>query len=316
MKKIYFLAVALTFGLTANAQLTDGFEDYPIGPYYGGHWSNWSNNPSTTDEHIIVSDGNASQGTKSGYIGGGGIQDAILDVGMKNGGIWSMSMDLYIDFFASGYFNAQGDLSALGATGNWLCQAYIGLDPTQEGTPQDPGTFYMATRGVAYSFPYPEEQWFNMGVEYNLDNQTMRMFVDGTEMQWVDADGNLIEIPLGDEGSPFLGMLNGFDFFSADVSTSMYIDEINFYGGPFMGLNDIEVSEISVYPTVSSNVINVSSKSAINSLSVYNLNGQEVMKLRPNSSSTQINISSLNAGVYILKIQSGNQTTTKKVVVK
>src|SRR5690606_40108392 len=68
----------------------------------------------------------ASSGVQSGFIGNDEIQDPILDVGMKTSGLWTYSMDIYIDFGASGYFNAQHDLASLGTTGNWAYQCYIG----------------------------------------------------------------------------------------------------------------------------------------------------------------------------------------------
>ncbi|MDD3771038.1 MAG: T9SS C-terminal target domain-containing protein, partial [Weeksellaceae bacterium] len=125
MKKFYLLATALVFSLSANAQLTEGFEDYPLGPYFGGHWTNWSQ-IDIADENILIVSDYASEGVQAGYIGGNGIQDAILDVGMKQGWIWTYSMDIYIEFFASGYFNAQHDLGSMGTTGNWAYQSYIG----------------------------------------------------------------------------------------------------------------------------------------------------------------------------------------------
>lgn len=315
MKKFYLLATALVFSLSANAQLTEGFEDYPLGPYFGGHWTNWSQ-IDIADENILIVSDYASEGVQAGYIGGNGIQDAILDVGMKQGGIWTYSMDIYIEFFASGYFNAQHDLGSMGTTGNWAYQSYIGLDPTVEGSPQDPGTFYFASGGTAYSFPYPEETWFNIAVQHDMDNNTCRIFFDGEEYFWQDAGGNIIDIPFGDDPL-FQGKINGFDFYSADPSSSMFIDNIKFYEGEFhLGVQDVTVNSIEVYPTVTKDIVNVAAKSEINNIAVYNTLGQQVLNVKASGTTTQINVSSLPAGVYMVKIQSGKEIITKKIVVK
>lgn len=62
-----------------NAQVTinDNFESYPVGSYFGGHWSNWSG--TTGAENLIVTNAQASSGTKSGAINTNG-QDVILKV--------------------------------------------------------------------------------------------------------------------------------------------------------------------------------------------------------------------------------------------
>ena len=306
MKKIYFLATALVFGYTAKAQLTDSFEDYPVGPYFGGHWTNWS--MVDNDENILVVDGMASDGTQSGYIGGDEIQDAILDTGMKTGGLWTYSMDIYIDFGASGYFNAQHDLSALGTDGNWAYECYIGLDPTQAGFPPDAGTFYLASAGTAYTFPYDEEVWFNFAIEHDMDNDEISIFMDGNPIVFSQA------IPFGDNPA-FMGKLNGFDFYSASEVNSMYIDNIQFYQGE-LGVKDIQINEISVYPTVSNDVVNIAAKSDISNIAVFNTAGQQVMRVNPKGTNAQINVTALPAGVYMVKIQSGKEVITKKIVVK
>ena len=306
MRKIYLLATALAFSLSANAQLTDGFEDYPLGSYFGGHWTNWS--MIDNNENIIVSADQASEGTQSGFIGNDEIQDAILMVGMKTSGKWTYSMDIFIDFGSSGYFNAQHDLAQLGATGNWAYQAYIGLDPTVAGNPPVPGTFYLAAGGTAYNFNYVEEEWFNVALEHDLDTNTMKLFVDGVELDFGQT------IPFGDDPN-FQGKLDGFDYFSAAPTNFMYIDNIKFYAGE-MGVSDLTSASISVYPTVTKDVVNVSAKSNISNIAVYNTAGQQVMRVNPNGMNAQINVNSLPAGVYMVKIQSGKETLTKKIVVK
>lgn len=315
MRKVYFMAVAIVIGLSAKAQLTEGFESYPLGPYFGGNWTNWDLT-NIADENIIISNDYASEGVQSGYIGGNEIQDPILNVGTHQGGLWTYSMDIYIEFFASGYYNAQHDLNALGTSGNWGYEVYIGLDPTQTGSPQDPGTFYFTSAGTAYPFSYPEEEWFNFAVEHNLDTNIVRIFYNGQEVQFQDQGGNIVQIPFGSD-PVYQGKIGGFDYYSAGPSVSMYIDNIKFYQGGFtMGVNDVAVNSIEVYPTVTKDLVNIVSKSEINSVAVFNTLGQQMMKLSPNKSETQVNVSSLPAGVYMLRIQSGKELTTKKIVVK
>lgn len=311
MKKIYFLALALTGFVFSNAQLTDDFESYPEGPYFGGNWTNWSNDPTATELHLIVATDQAAGGTKAGYIGSDLVQDPVLNVGLKTSGVWTYSHDMYIDFGSSGYFNAQHDLASLGTEGNWAYQAYVGIDPTQTGTPPSPGLFYLATAGIAYSFPYVEEEWFNIALEHDLDNDIVRIYLNGELL----AFGEGSDLPLGDD-PVFQGKLNGFNYYSAAGTNSMYFDNVKFYEGP-LAVNDANVvSTISVYPTVANEVINVTAKSNISEVSVFNTNGQQVAKVAGNGTSAQVNVSALPAGVYIVKTVAGKETKTTKVVVK
>lgn len=311
MKKFYFLALALTGFVFSNAQLTDGFESYPEGPYFGGSWTNWTNDSSATELHLIVASDQAASGTKAGYIGGDLVQDPVLNVGLKTSGVWTYSMDMYIDFGSAGYFNAQHTLTQMGTEGNWAYQAYVGMDPTQTGTPPAPGTFYLATAGIAYSFPYTEEQWFNIAIEHDIDNNIIRLYLDGELL----AFGEGSDLPFGDNPA-FQGQLAGFNYYSASAENSMYFDNIEFYEGP-LSVNDISSqTSISVYPTVANEVINVSAKSNISEVTVFNTAGQQVAKVAGNGTSAQVNVSALPAGVYVVKTVAGKEIKTTKVVVK
>ena len=311
MKKIYFLAVSLALGFSANAQITDGFESYPDGPYFGGHWSNWSG-ASSPDENIVVASDQFSSGAKSGYIGNNGTQDAILLMGTgRNSGTWTLEFDAYIDFGSGGYYNVQQKLADLGVTGNWGNQIYFGMIPEANNvmTP-NPGVGRIQDFSDLYhEFTFDEETWFSVAHEINLDTGTIKFYIDGVEVP--PSNGDPIAYPGG-----IGGFLEAADFYSAANFNSMYIDDVKFYEGPIMGVSDVTGATISVYPTVVKDNVNISAKSNITNVAVFNTAGQQVLKSNPNSVSTQVNMSALPAGVYIVKIQAGKETLTKKVVVK
>ncbi|WP_309641060.1 T9SS-dependent choice-of-anchor J family protein [Flavobacterium sp.] len=73
-------------------------------------------------------------------------------------------------------------------------------------------------------------------------------------------------------------------------------------------------SNFSVFPNPTSNVLNITnnSDSAINNIQVTDINGRIVKEVKINTN--QINISELNAGVYLLKISTDNGTGTTKIV--
>lgn len=68
-----------------------------------------------------------------------------------------------------------------------------------------------------------------------------------------------------------------------------------------------------VFPNPASNVVNISSKIAIDKMELYNVLGKKVMQ----STNTKVlNVESLNAGIYVLKIFNNNKSSTKKIVIK
>lgn len=294
MKKIYILALAF-FGLTLNAQFTDDFESYPTGPYFGGHWSTWSG--SAGAESIIVSIDQASSGTKSGFIGGDTVQDAVLKLGNKTGGIWTVEWKMFVTFASTGYYNFQEN-EVIGA-GTWGVQVQFNFEAATPGV----GIFQDDT-GVTTgnTFNYPEEEWFTLRHVINLDTDTAVIYLNDTEIY----------------NGPFYSQsatLGAVDFYSVDANNAYYIDDVVFMEGT-MGVNDNSLSSISVYPTVANDIINVSAKSNISEVAVFNMSGQQVLRVSPQGTSTQVNVSALPAGAYVVKTIAGKETKSTKVVVK
>lgn len=304
MKKIYILALAL-FGVSLNAQFTDDFESYSPGPYFGGHWSNWSGS-NIPNENIEISTNFAFSGEKSGLIGGNGVQDAILKLGNKFSGVWSVQQKFYIPSGSSGYFNFQEDENV--TTGIWGIEFYYGYIAPDF---PDNNSFLVATDEVTSAavylagYDHPYDEWFTMTNVFDLDEGTVRVYFNDTEIY--SGEAYLDSFQLG-----------GADYYSADPSNQLYIDDVVFAEGDIMmGVSDVNsTSTISVYPTVANEVVNVTAKSNISEVSVFNANGQQVLKVNPNGTSAQINVSALPAGVYVVKTLAGKEMKSTKVVVK
>ncbi|HLV23588.1 MAG TPA: T9SS type A sorting domain-containing protein [Moheibacter sp.] len=76
-----------------------------------------------------------------------------------------------------------------------------------------------------------------------------------------------------------------------------------------MGVSDLNASTISVYPNPATNFVKASTE--VKEMTVLNMNGQVVAT----SKSSSVNVSTLPAGVYVVKVQDmkGNVTTSKIV---
>lgn len=78
------------------------------------------------------------------------------------------------------------------------------------------------------------------------------------------------------------------------------------------------IEGLSVYPNPvqhATATISITSKSgALKKVSIYNVLGKQIA--RTVSTRKELNISTLNSGVYILKITEGNVSETRKLVIK
>ena len=95
---------------------------------------------------------------------------------------------------------------------------------------------------------------------------------------------------------------------------AFFFDNIIFSGT--LGTNTQSESQFAVYPNpTSKGYVNITSKVAgAKSVSIFDVLGKQVVKTT--LIGDRLDISKLNSGVYIVKIEQGKTSTTKKLVVK
>lgn len=92
----------------------------------------------------------------------------------------------------------------------------------------------------------------------------------------------------------------------------MKVDDISVTAG--VGVDNHEVNA-NIYPNPANNVLNITSTENINLVEVYNMMGQMVGMYEANDVNTQINTTHFANGVYTVKIETENGTSTKKFTV-
>lgn len=81
-----------------------------------------------------------------------------------------------------------------------------------------------------------------------------------------------------------------------------------------MSVNDYSFNNFNIYPNPVQNQLNLKSDQIISEVILYNLLGQQLIKVSPKSQQTQLDVSSLSAGTYILKaVVNGNEKSFKIV---
>ncbi len=83
-----------------------------------------------------------------------------------------------------------------------------------------------------------------------------------------------------------------------------------------LSVNDLSTSEFKIYPNpTSAGFVNITSNTAdAMAVTVYDVLGKKV--LNETVSNNRLNVSTLNSGIYIMKISQNNATVTKKLVIK
>ena len=291
MKKIYILAiVAFAFSLTANSQtiiISDDFELYGLGPMGNQNpsvWTNWSG-VTGTDEDIQVSDTWASSGTQSGNVPGitSPLCDALMLCGEVGAGQYTVRFNVYIPSGNSAYWNfQQEEAPGVQWNGEWLFDA---------------GSVEYLDNGDTAT--YPEDQWFEVKYEINLDFSEISMWVDG--VLFLD-----LEVYPGSQ-------IGAMDFFSALANNDYWIDDI-LYTDEFLGVDDFSADVFSVYPNPVRDVLNISSKAAVDSITVYDILGKVVLQAQPNAISPSIDMGALASGAYLVNVTIGNASKTIKVI--
>jgi len=80
------------------------------------------------------------------------------------------------------------------------------------------------------------------------------------------------------------------------------------------GVDGFALSHLVVYPNPTHDVITITNSNAITTVAVTNLLGQTVLTQNVNAETTQVNLSGLAAGTYILQVANANASTTVKIV--
>ena len=84
-------------------------------------------------------------------------------------------------------------------------------------------------------------------------------------------------------------------------------------GGDIYGNAD-KINMVKYYPNPVNNTLNVQANTTIQEIEIYNLLGQRVIVLKPNTSATEINMADLQAAVYMMKVTMNGNVEIYRVI--
>jgi hypothetical protein len=180
-----------------------------------------------------------------------------------------------------------------------------------------------------YNFSWDYSVFFNQTPVLNVWKHIVCTFEQSTNTASIYINGvSVFSGPLNmntaDNGILYLGSLFG----ETGSRYIGYVDDLQIYT---YALNATEVSnlfnnntltsenfntnnlDVKLYPNPVRDILNIEIESDIQSIEIYNIQGQKVLS----SNQKQINVSDLAAGMYMVRIQdTDNNIATKKIVIK
>ena len=163
--------------------------------------------------------------------------------------------------------------------------------------------------------------WYAKGQDPSYAAEHFAVYVSTTGANPSDFTTNLYEGETGGDWVQYTASLSEYAgqniriaFRHYNVSDMFYIDLDDITIDGVVGIDDPDMN-ISVYPNPVNNVLNINANCNINSVEVYNMMGQMVGTYDANDVKASINTTSFANGVYTVRINTENGTTTKKFTV-
>ncbi|PKP24140.1 MAG: hypothetical protein CVU03_13545, partial [Bacteroidetes bacterium HGW-Bacteroidetes-2] len=83
-----------------------------------------------------------------------------------------------------------------------------------------------------------------------------------------------------------------------------------------LSTSDNTIEGFTFYPNPTSDVLNVKANSTIDTITIYNTLGQQILNKTIGATTSQLNVSNLTTGVYLIKVISEGQTGTYRLIKK
>ena len=126
--------------------------------------------------------------------------------------------------------------------------------------------------------------------QFDLDLTTLANWDGGLNQMKYDNDGNGGNLPL------------------------IYVSNLYFYNSATASVGKIQDFELSLYPNPVKNIVNITTGESIDMVRIYDITGRMVKKANPNSNDFIIDITTLDKGLYLVKLDSRDKTSSAKII--
>lgn len=207
--------------------------------------------------------------------------------------------------------NSSGELG-LGSTAAVYQPTQVGTDTNWAKTA--PGWYHtiaLKNDGTLWSWGYNNSGQLGLGTIAGSNYSPAQV---GTDNDWIDIRSGLyFGAALKASGEIYTWGRNDYGQLGTGNLVNSSIPVVVNCSG-VLSSKDFNVLNIKMYPNPVKDVLTISLDTEITSISIYNLMGQEVIAKSVNATENKIDVSSLHAGTYLVKIQANNKMETIKMI--
>jgi hypothetical protein len=182
----------------------------------------------------------------------------------------------------------------------------------------EPGTNTNVQLTFATGYTYDINIWidFNNDFDFNDAGELVKTGIACTSANPNTVDASFL-MPLTAPTGPHrmrIGTADDGQVPPAPCYNGAYGVTLDFTVDTTLGSNSFDTSNFVAYPNPVKDVLNLSYKTAISNVKVINLLGQEVVNAKANTNDVQVDMSALNAGVYIVNVTVDDTVHSIKVI--
>ena len=101
---------------------------------------------------------------------------------------------------------------------------------------------------------------------------------------------------------------------TSNLNNKVWYDNLYAYKGTPLGINEVNSFSVVTYPNPVENTLNVSAGISVDSVSIFDITGREVLRAKPNATAFSLDVADLNKGLYLVTVKAGKQELTTKLV--
>ena len=307
MKKplLFLSAIGMSLGLSAQTVIfEDNFDSYTADMGVAEQSLTWDTWDGSAGADGAVSTDFAFSGANSAKIEGM-TTDLVLPIGPYSAGKYDLKFKMLLTD-AGGYFNLLHQWSATSTTYQWAVDVFFGAD----------GTVTWTSGGAAGgSSSVALNEWFDVQVTADMDMDMGYLYINGVVInswQWSLNNAN---------GTAGLNVLEAADFFGTNDAGGeglYYIDDVQLIESTGVYTEEVNAANIAMWPNPANNQLNIALPSSTQSANVqiFDAQGRVVANTLVTTTIQNIDINTLEAGIYTVRVVCGEQVYAQKVVVE
>lgn len=174
----------------------------------------------------------------------------------------------------------------------------------------------------------PTEAWVHLAMVVDTENEMVTIYADGEEVGAGSGSFSLEEDkPLigpfsigahSPDGGSFsrnwAGIVDEFRLYDVALTAEEVLESMEEYDLEGVGVKNRDTRSVRIYPNPSFGMITLDQD--FETIAIFNISGQKITEMEDYRTGTQINVTDLGKGLYILKATSAGIEITEKLVIR